>query len=830
MAESQLGIRFTTKQFNSTIRELRSVAAALEKLDQSQKKSTEATRIQTASNKDWLNTSANIITALNTTVMVLGKVVRMGVNLGTTVVSHVGKFGFAMVRASSDAAELNFALEGALKSGARAREFRELATAMQLDPSSIAGYKTVMETLAGFSRMPALREQFISQDGNDLPKKILNIVMGLAAIDPVQGVFGARLTLREAISGYWRTLRMRFELRPEDVFSTANIPFTTENKRDPEKAIEALNTFVNTVVGPDTLANIAKTFNFQVEKMKGNYDLFLRKIADTGPYQEASGGLVDLNTKFAEFITSAEGDIIAERIGSVYEDAFRRARVVLEKIDWTKPAAEIAGDLFEALAAEAKSWDTKYGDIVSDSIGKAFEFAEDRVGTLVANVGARIGDKFVQGIDDAITSDTSDSPIKSLLRLAVGGFAVGGAPGAVAAPVLGGTVMVGAEAGRRRSLGGQLGALAVGGSVVAGAPGAVVATGLGALVLFAKELAILSGPEVKESFRAIKPSVLAFAQLVNSLGLAFEAMGPRTARFVDLLEKQNIAAAFADRKAKAALAVLGLGIDPATVEASAQAALKRIGGRSAAAIARRRGETDLRTVANLELEVALIKLTRAQAGPSLATTAFGTGAFGLASRFAGLAQEGIEFRRNRFGLMERGLDPGALRNIGLFGGAFRDIPSFRATELREPSLFESLQRDPEGLSGLTRFQETFLNRRLRLEDPKGGLPTRQLLLEQLLGVQEAQFREAATPRARARELGEFGADFARLLEVRSAVLEEDRRLRVETEQNTRETTLAVLKLNDPDSTLAEAIRQLGVDLREEFGTGPSRRSRDTGRN
>lgn len=133
---------------------------------------------------------------------------------------------------------------------------------------------------------------------------LLRILVGLATIDPEQGIMGARFSVREALAGEFRSLRFRFELSPTVI--AAGIGKSLEDlKADPQLTLKALKKFVETFIGDEAFEQFSRLLSTQGKRFKGAMQEFYNLIGDQGIYDKITAFLKQAATALS--MASREG-------------------------------------------------------------------------------------------------------------------------------------------------------------------------------------------------------------------------------------------------------------------------------------------------------------------------------------------------------------------------------------------------------------------------------------------------------------------------------------------------------------------------------------------
>ena len=239
---------------------------------------------------------------------------------------------------------LEISLYGALKSWESVKTVSEFAKKYSAEYPAM--YKDVMQTIQSMAYMPSMKPMIMAGDVK-LMKEAMDIVQGLATMRPEQGVQGATFALREALSGNWRSLQMRFDIPVESIARSAGMTME-QMKSKPEAGFQALGAFTKEFVGADTMAMMAKNLGTQVDNLREKYNLWKESIGKAGFYDTVINYLLKLNETFENLLKSETLGRITKQISSFMESiADRIAGIFTKGIDWESIAT--LGGLGEAL-------------------------------------------------------------------------------------------------------------------------------------------------------------------------------------------------------------------------------------------------------------------------------------------------------------------------------------------------------------------------------------------------------------------------------------------------------------------------------------------------
>lgn len=195
-----------------------------------------------------------------------------------------------------------------------------------------AMFEDVIDAFRGLASMPTLKPLFRKADYDAL-KGIMDVVQGLATLKPQQGVQGAMMALREALSGQMRSLRMRFEVNVREMADAAGFSFT-EITHDANKALIAIRKFVELNVPAEAMASMAKTISVQWGNLYDKYRTFINDMMkSTGAYWAVVTALVHLNEWLEKVFKAPEVTRFAQKVGNALREIVRVIEVAMGGFD-----------------------------------------------------------------------------------------------------------------------------------------------------------------------------------------------------------------------------------------------------------------------------------------------------------------------------------------------------------------------------------------------------------------------------------------------------------------------------------------------------------------
>jgi hypothetical protein len=198
-----------------------------------------------------------------------------------------------------------------------------------------AMFEEVLDTFRSLAALPALKPMFRRADEQDL-KKIMDVIQGLATLDPIQGVKGAGIALREALSGDMRSVRRRFEISAHAIAEAGGYAME-EITKDSEKALNAFDAFIKLNVPAKSMADAAMVIAIQTGNLRDKYRVFTNDIMkSTGAYWAVVSALKNLNNWLQKVFESSIIKKWAADAGTNIRAFVDTLKSTMSGIDWKK--------------------------------------------------------------------------------------------------------------------------------------------------------------------------------------------------------------------------------------------------------------------------------------------------------------------------------------------------------------------------------------------------------------------------------------------------------------------------------------------------------------
>jgi len=301
-----------------------------------------------------------------------------------------GKFVMSMLKTTEMFRLNEISLKGVLKSAGMVKKISDWA--LKYAKEYPAMYKDIMVAMKGMAVIPTLKP-FFKKGDVEMMERMMNVVQGLTALAPEQGVQGALFSLREFLSGQMRSMQFRFNIRPQDIAAAGGTTLE-KMKKEPMVALKALKAFIDINVGADTLAAMARNLTTQVGNLKDTYEAWLKIVGDTGVYDKVVGKIIDLNDWWNKLTSGEIGKAWANKISDTLSSIVDKIQDVLTRgIDWAGILK--SGDI-NAFVDAIKTIIDRIRNLFSDIW---IEHGE-QVKNVFQRIGRKAGEMFVWGFKE----------------------------------------------------------------------------------------------------------------------------------------------------------------------------------------------------------------------------------------------------------------------------------------------------------------------------------------------------------------------------------------------------------------------------------------------
>lgn len=401
------------------------------------------------SNEIWHNTTGKISSSMerfafetkkaNSNLREFGSGLRNVASVGSGVRSLAGQFT-ALAAAVGGAVAAKKIFDSTIVEAAKFENSQVVIRAMFDDRKAADSYMKMIQRFAIDS--PVLNSQdmfdnsksFIAASKNlSQLEKMWNLAERLVALDPIQGVEGAVLSLKEFFSGDVTSLVERFELPRKELRAIKDLPLNQQ--------LKALDKFLNKIGATNKLVNEMGTTTLGLwNRIKETTAVTLRTmgqpaLAKIRVFLDGVVKALDKNGTNNEFVKFGQDMLagITQGFISAAKGVGRLAKSIIDNPQFKRLKSVKAKVVFviEDLYKRFMNWFNKDGskklEAMTSTLIKALSSAIEKNAVPIAkaalSVGWSIGSALVKGISDAI----SESPIAK----AIVGAGIGAAAGSV---------------------------------------------------------------------------------------------------------------------------------------------------------------------------------------------------------------------------------------------------------------------------------------------------------------------------------------------------------------------------------------------------------------
>ena len=272
--------------------------------------------------------------AVSTYLAVLKKVYDVMVGIGVKAIGGTflifEELTRRIVKNTEEFTKFQISLEGALKSTTQAKAIAEYAQTLAI--RTPVQFEQIQDIIKSFALIPATRFKLAGDvdKATSSIREFTDVILGLAAIDPVQGVPGALFATREALAGNFRSLALRFEVLPKVVAQSIGKSLD-ELRGDPELTLKALKTFTSLFVGPDTIRKLGEMPGVLFANIMESGQKALLKIGQGGVFDYFVTEFKKMSDEIAfyfndSFDQSGMATKFSVRIISILQNVFNAAK------------------------------------------------------------------------------------------------------------------------------------------------------------------------------------------------------------------------------------------------------------------------------------------------------------------------------------------------------------------------------------------------------------------------------------------------------------------------------------------------------------------------
>lgn len=240
--------------------------------------------------------------------------------LGVTAAVSAGMFGLgrSFIQVNEDFAGLEITVKSALQSVQAARKIRDEVAAITAE--SPLPFKDLGEATRNIITMPFSRNKIAGQlsagtlsDQQGFFRQSIKLIEQMVAFRPDKDAKDAMFSIREAMSGQFRSLIRRFDI-PSTALSSASGVSVKELTTDPGKTFEALRTFFGNIITPEAINELIRQPKFLFQNaIEQVFHIPLLKIGDE-TYSVLVDNLTSLYNRITRFVQT-KFDGFAKKIG-----------------------------------------------------------------------------------------------------------------------------------------------------------------------------------------------------------------------------------------------------------------------------------------------------------------------------------------------------------------------------------------------------------------------------------------------------------------------------------------------------------------------------------
>lgn len=332
-----------------------------------------------------------------------------------TFIAEIAGLGVALRRVTADFIEVNqkfasmqITMASAFRSLAAARKIRdEIVNVTQTSPIPFQG---ISDLLRAYSVLPYSRGQIVQQtvgnnlgDQNGFFRKGIQLAEMMLAYRPDKTINDAVFSIREALTGEFRSVIRRFSVPSASIVAQAGEPLA-QLKANPEKIFNTLFDYFSKIISPGAISQLIRQPDILKQNLKEQaYEIPLLKIGDSGLYKTTVDFFVKVYQDVLDFTTKHMDDY-AKRISDALTGSFKSVtastgnlvenllgRVGLGKTD--HPEMSLIQRSYEAVTRGIEAAATKLPEFAA----KAEKFLETLIPLLVkmAEFFTKIGSFFV---------------------------------------------------------------------------------------------------------------------------------------------------------------------------------------------------------------------------------------------------------------------------------------------------------------------------------------------------------------------------------------------------------------------------------------------------
>ncbi len=244
------------------------------------------------------------------------------------------QLGDQFLKVNEQFASLQITMKSSFGSASAARGMRE--ELVRITASSPIPFQGLSELMRSASVIPYTRSELLRQstsssgygDQNGMMRRLVAISEKMVTFRPDKTIQDAIFSLREALSGQFRSIIRRFDV-PSSSFSAAIGRPMSELKADPELTFKAIEKFFGSIITPQAVQEIIRQPKMLFQNlMEQIVDIPLLRVGDAGLYKNFLTGFSNLYEDATRFMESGAFQPYALRISKAMTEALDKVTTV----------------------------------------------------------------------------------------------------------------------------------------------------------------------------------------------------------------------------------------------------------------------------------------------------------------------------------------------------------------------------------------------------------------------------------------------------------------------------------------------------------------------
>lgn len=346
--------------------------------------------------------------------MRIGKIMFASIAAGAiTAAFATSKLANEFLRINEQFAGLEITLKSTFRSAQIARDIRNELT--KITASSTIPFEGLADFTRSASVNPFSRSKISAQsaqgtlsDKDGFLRSSIRLAEQMLAFRPDKTIEDVIFSLREALSGQFRSLVRRFDISLNTISALSKIP-TQELKNDPEKIDKALKIFFGKIITPKSVAEYIALPTKQIEQIiEQLVKIPLVKLGDAGFFAKITDSLKNLFGQALDFTNNKIEPIaakVSDSMGTIYDTLVSAGQSGLESL--LKSAgfgsAQNDGSILERTAQATVKGIGIVADRLPEFLASSKKFLDQLLEalTVIAKFVFKIGTLFVKGLNDS---------------------------------------------------------------------------------------------------------------------------------------------------------------------------------------------------------------------------------------------------------------------------------------------------------------------------------------------------------------------------------------------------------------------------------------------